>query len=306
MRFKALLLALLLFICSDVAAQEGAGAFEQLPIQKPRPGRLRYTSELTGFEEVQLKLKDPKRSPNTFSGATGDATRNVLAGLFGGNISTSESMTYLLRGELETDKKASDWQVLLFCPGQLEKTSTRVRNNDGSKSVQTERTTTLFWAEGAYGMLLADKDTLARFNVSTQPMRHAELNKQINGLFDRAAQQFRNDRSLLLREYLTVPRSLHFTATGSFRGKELVLLFDDYERIAWIFLNGALQGVFRADTDDYEGMFVAASARNRVQPYLLCPAGADESVRADCLRLALFGRLLFSAINQPEWSGSQR
>ena len=58
----------------------------------------------------------------------GDATRKLLIGIFRSGVNTSEDLTWELRQEIQTNEEELDWKLSIYCAGQLEKTSEKIKN----------------------------------------------------------------------------------------------------------------------------------------------------------------------------------
>lgn len=292
MHYRLFLSFALLFWTGSAGAQDQTSRFDTLAIRKPWAGRLVYETDLPQLSKVTLKIKDPKRSAATTGRVAGDAARNLLSGLTGINVSSSHDMRFLIQGILQTNREEDEWRLHLYCPGELEKTSSRTRNADGSKSVQVSKTTQLFWGAGANGYLHSGNDTAGRFRLYMAPLADSMLHAHFKELFAGAAQTFGH------QPVTTLPDRLHFAAVGTLRQKPLVVLFESSERVAWIFVDKQLAGVLRSDTDEYEGLF-GGNTRNRVSPFLLYRSELPEL--ADCLRLAMLSRLLYRTVSQDLW-----
>ena len=149
-----------------LAAQVAHDGFDSLVITKTKKAKYQMAGSV--ISSMELKWKNPKRSAYTPDEAVSDAARRLFTGIFGTDAS-SEEVTWELRHEIQTNAEDLDWNFTIYCAGALEKTSEKIRNSDGSKSVNTEKTGHLFWDRGASAVLLEKKDTIAAFVVSVNP-----------------------------------------------------------------------------------------------------------------------------------------
>jgi hypothetical protein len=188
---------------------------------------------------------------------------------------------------LHTDPPGYDWTVDLYSRG-----TTR---NDQLKTAD-EKTAVVpanlkgYWQSGSLGLIRHFNDTIAVFGVSLQPEKD----------------------SLFRKEYLTT-RGLHppvdpirkkwdkgldlvyanFGVFGEFKGAELMIIFYERNRTAYIFLNNNLDAIYQFDYDIPDTRIIKiAKGYPRVPPVLLLRHGVTEDQDADLSRLAIFCMLM--------------
>jgi hypothetical protein len=287
----------LFFICSELLAQPSTQSFDSLPITKPKKGKTEYELANPTLNQISLKWKRPKRSPHTAGQMAGDASRNLITSILGGTISTSQDMAWQFATELNTNTNNLNWRVELFCSGELEKESHRVRNDDGSHSLEKQKTAHLFWEKGTSGLIIEKEDTVSRFILTIVSIYDSSLSEDARPVFEE-----RDSRPV--DPWGSNFHGAHYILKGSFRGDEMQVLYNGSTNKGWIYLKGTLVSLFQSDNEPPGAGSVVMigkkykSASPRLAPYLLFD---KTTVLIDCLRLAMMSRLVEESVSHNSW-----
>ena len=287
----------LLFTSSVLHAQPSTVTFDSLAIVKPKKGKTQYELVNAPLSEIRLKWKSPRRGPHTAAQMAGDATRNLLTSILGGAISTSQDMDWKLTSELNTNVDSLNWRIELFCTGELEKESRRVKNEDGSRSLEKQKTAHLFWEKGTSGVIIEKEDTIGRFDVYLTSLDDSTLTTETRYIFEERDQR------------PTDPWGFNFhgadySLKGKFREKEIQVFFNGETNKGWIYLEGKMVSFFQSDNEPPgSGSVVMIGKKSkatvqRLTPYLL----HDKTTPLiDCLRLGMMSRLVEGAVSRNSW-----
>ena len=287
----------LFFICSELLAQLSTQSFDSLPITKPKKGKTEYELANPTLYQIGLKWKRPKRSPHTAGQMAGDASRNLFTSILGGTISTSQDMAWQLASELNTNTDSLNWRVELFCTGELEKESHRIRNDDGSHSLEKQKTAHLFWEKGTSGLIIEKEDTVSRFILTIISIYDSSLAEDTRPVFEE-----RDSRPV--DPWGSNFHGANYILKGSFRGNEMQVLYNGATNKGWIFLEGRLVSLFQSDNQPPGAGSVVMigkkykSASPRLAPYLLFD---KTTALIDCLRLAMMSRLVEESVSHNSW-----
>ena len=271
----------------SLSAQSPTMGFDSLAISRVK--KTKYQLEHPVLTSMQLKTKSPKRSAYTLNEAIGDGIGKLFTAILP-SLTSSEEMNWELQHDIETNIDSINWRLKMYCPGELEKTTERVRNSDGSKSVNVERMALLFWHRGSSAILLERGDTIGSFMVSINPN---------DSLFYRTRHLFATPATAVMRErrWQADPALKDFVLAGKFRDDQLQIFFDAAVLKAWIYRNKTLQAVFQSDLIDLD----KPSLRRTAPMYLLSRPGLKERELADCALLAGLSRLVATSVNTESW-----
>ena len=287
---RFLLSILIVASCCRVAAQPAQDSFA---FKRQKWAKARFEVDGAPLSELQIKWKSPKKSRYTFNEGVGDGVRKLFAGWLG-NSSSSQEITLFLPGEIKASGNYPNWKAELVCPGEMEKTSTRVRNRDGSKSVETDKTVRVFWEQGAVGHLIEKDDSIGRFAITVHPLSDSSLTDEQRD-FLQQVKPVSESKSFWTT---TIPMDRSYVLRGQFRGQPLTICFHGALYRGAIYLNDSLLATFQSGWDDSNLLF---SKKQQHQQYLLMQKGQDAGLQADALRLAALTRFVQSSVNKNFW-----
>lgn len=265
-------------------------------ISKPKKGKFLYEFRDPLISTITIKDKKPKRSPVSSGEVLGNAGRTALA-LFAGELFTFGSSTdvfWNVRGDLTCNNEVMNWEISLFCPGVLEKEKHRVANDDGSFSVETEKTAFLDWDREATGVIIELGDTIGRFIIIMDPRTNALVKEWNEAPFRKRQPRYQIPK----RNFLALPDVEHWYAdygiVGKLRGQSFVLLYNAELWQTWLFDENRLRMIFDADIDD----FPMTTKKDKLAPSLKLNMPIKDGEQRDLFRMAMLSRFLAKNLNQ--------
>ncbi len=267
-------------LASQLQGQIETTVLDSVPVVKPKMRRTLYKFTNNGPKEISVLdipvefIKDP--STPKLNG-WGSALFTSLIGL--GSSSTKDGY-WKLSGVISCNDTLPDWSVSMFCGGYLEKNRERVRNDDGSTSLETNTTNVYNWDKGAYGIILESTDTMGSFQIFRNLPEDEFLNKWSSFIFrDQGSKQNFNSKNDLfsLPNLLT---GLDYEISGKFRDRKFIIIQNGINRKIWIFWDDLLAGMFQADFD-----YTYVTKKSRNFPYFLINREIPVQDRRDLFRL---------------------
>jgi hypothetical protein len=293
--FSAGVFFLAVLLVTSLRAQPDEG-FTPVEMLKPRQSKAIYLFPQEVPGEIHLRSHKPDRSAYGAGEALGDAGRNALA-LVLGSMGSSREINWQLEAELRCSDRSLDWQIRLFCPGVLEKDSESVRNEDGSRSVQTVKTAFLDWHREATGLILERGDTIGRFIIVMNPRQNPVFGARAEEVY---AEQRSESVAAQNNRWFEVPANVptaDFGIIGVLRGERFTLLNNGNVRKIWLYSGDRHLGFFFPDLDDNPFL----RKKDRIQPRLLLAPDLPAEERSDWIRMALAGHQLSLLVSRNEF-----
>jgi hypothetical protein len=279
------LLWLFLFIISEneIKAQETKRIYDTIIFhgQGRKPlynvtGAPIKTIELDGFSDpvATNKLLD--------LGAHGLPQFDISAGsiftsLTGIGSSGSKDVYFKYPGRITTNESSYDWRTIVYCEGSITKERERVKNSDGSHSVQTTEQRYYYWDRGAKGIIIEKGDTISRYQIISYPHSDSIADEYI-----RLATLRENENG-----YSLLNPVWKYVLYGEFRGKECAILYNSAEKIIYELEDNEISWILL--TNDYSTRY---KKKDRIEIKLLLQENSDENQKNDMLRMAMFGQIL--------------
>jgi hypothetical protein len=227
-----------------------------------------------------------RHKPNTAMKDVGNGIMTMVTGI---GFSTTSDAGFMLSGAISCDDSLPDWDFALFCEGYVEKERERVRNEDGSLSVETNEINIYEWDRNATGIIIEDKDTLARFLIVMNPFEDPLVKKAAAEILSDqmpANPGRMNGRAIAARNR---SNGIDYAIRGKFSGYDFMIIHNGKENKVWIFFDSSLTGMFQTDQQN----LMVISKKKRIVPYLLI-SRETESDRRDIIRMAFLGKTLNS------------
>lgn len=287
-------LALLLsLICH---AQKPEELNDSLPVYKPKKTGYHYLINHASLNEVSFSFQNPVKYPFPGGRSLSDSA-NYTGPSFGSGylgLYTARARTFLLRGELDCGNPGLNWTIALFSEGLLEKVRSNVAQGNGSYSLQTEKTITLFWEKAAGGMIVEQADTIGRFYIEMNPLTNEYL-QQFN-VYVYSEREFPVKSSSGNKRYLTLITSpiTDYAVYGRIRDRNFALLTNGKCYQSYIYIEDEINCIFQSDIDFQS--FV--KKQDRIQPYILFDNTTDVILQNDLFRLAIMSRFLMEALGR--------
>ena len=210
---------------------------------------------------------------------------NILGGLAtiatGIGFGSTKEVDWYLASTIRTSNPKLDWIFDVYCPGYVEKERTRVKNDDGSYSVETNYVNKFLWHEGAIGFIIETGDTIGWHYVYRFPRT------------DTAAQKWSQIVYGGNQEHASINYT-EFALIGEFNGNQSGILVNSEDNRIYIFDGNTLSGMYQCQKPPK--LKLNKKKRTFAQPYLLVNKKLTAWERADVLRLAMEGLRMKSAI----------
>ncbi len=211
---------------------------------------------------------------------------NILGGLMtvatGIGFSSAAVVDWYLASSIRTSNPKLDWIFDVYCPGYIEKERTRVKNDDGSYSVETNYINKFSWEKGALGFIIEAGDTIGWSYVYRNPRT------------DTATQKWSHLVYTGIQEHSAIIYN-EFALVGEFTGKKYGILFNSTENRIYIITSDEISGIYQCQKPPQ----LKLSKKKRkpfAQPYLLVNTRLTSWERMDILRLAMLGLRMKSAV----------
>lgn len=260
---------------------------DSVAIVKPKMHGKSYQFIDNGPKEIQYKnIENVLTNDSSTLGLSGFSSA-VLTQLTGLGSSSAREGFWKVSGSINCNDTLPDWYVYLFCKGYQQKDRERIRNDDGSVSMQTNKTNVYYWNSKATGLILENMDTVGVFQIIIGIPEDELVKKWHEFIFNKRSfsQNFSSNTKWPTEPYFSY--GTNYEITGKFRDKNFVLIQNGTNRRVWIFFDELLAGMFQGDID-YSG--VNKKSRNR--PYLMINKEIPPGDRRYIFRLAIMSRFM--------------
>lgn len=269
-----LLLCLFLFILSEteIKAQETNGTYDTIHIYG-KGNKKNYTVQGSNIGYVELSGYNPA-IVHKLAKFGGDLVGESLTGLTGIGFGGTRDVEFVYPGHIDTFIPNYDWEMHVYCDGSITTERNRVKNSDGSRSVETTEHRYYYWDRGTKGVIIEMSDTIGRLEV----IRWPNPDPVLDTLIMEVAQKKREQGDSL---FATAWR---YVALCQFRWKETAIWFNYAANEMYILAANELQGVLKIGP-----LPERIKRKTPVKFTLLAQATLPENDRIDILRLAMFG-----------------
>ena len=277
-------------IAPFLSGQNNTTRLDSVPVIKPKMNQDLYLFTGSGGTEIQFW----KNQPVIFKGKKplrdfGNGLLTLASGL---GFGSSNDIIWRVNGRIKCNDALPDWNINLFCEGNITKDRERVRDTDGSWSVETDKIKMMFWDKDATGFILEGADTVGFFLIIMDPHRNTLLNPWATEIFSQKNTQVipASKKWSLNPKYL---KDVDYGVAGRFRDKNLAIISNGSTFKTWIYIQNEFKCIFSADLDDN-----MISKKDRVMPYFLIDQNIPETERSDLLRLAIMSRIINQVMNK--------
>jgi hypothetical protein len=279
---KALCLFFLLNPILFLRAQDTVAAFDTMQLMQPNDFRDVYTIRDTLINSISIQASAATQVNAVHFTFGGDVLKGMMALATGIGIGGIKNVDWYLASIIRTSNPKLDWILDIYCPGYVEKQKSRVRNNDGSYSVETNYENAFLWEKGAIGFIIEAGDTVGWHYVYRDPRINPALAKWLQPAY----QGKQEHASINYRE---------FALLGEFAGKESCILFNSSDNRIYLFRGNEPTGILQCLKPSMQIIF-NKKKHKVVQPYLLVNQKLTAWERMDVLRLAMAGLRIKRAI----------
>ncbi len=266
--------------------------YDSISISKPKIFKDTYHLNHSILSEITVVKRKPKPAADIPKGFWGNLTGGAFTLLTGVITTASDSSLWMTTNELTANDSEYNWNVLLFFPGELKKSRERVKNDDGSSSVETEKWLEVDWSKGAYGLIFEKNDTIGRFSMATNLQSEPE---SLNWL-SRLEKESTAIRSKLEKHEL-FQMYYDFNISGSFYGKSFTVISSGSNYKSIILIDNIPHAIFQSKPD-----ILFIGKKNRIEPYLLINKTLSGNMEIDLFRLSMLSRLIAKTIDEDAYS----
>ncbi len=281
--FRILLSVLLLAVVHSVCkAQEMISVMDTIKFTQTNYSPIELTLSDTLINLMSLENATAKQMNDVHFKTGGNMLRGMITLATGFGIGDAKDVDWYLTSDIQTNNPELDWKMDVYCPGNVEKQRSRVKNENGSYSLETYYVNTFLWNKGALGFIIEKNDTIGWHYVHREPRTDTAVQKW-------ARQVYPPDQEYSLVNYQ------EFALLGEFTGKESSIYYNSISDRIYIFSDQGLKGIFQCQPPPPQNLF-KKKKRIPPQPYLLADNSLTAWERIDLLRLAMVGLRMKSAI----------
>jgi len=278
----AICLNIFMFQVENIKAQNTIVLFDTIHLVQKQ-----YYSEDFSLDDTLInKISIQKAAAVQLKDAKFKAGGNILGGLMtvatGIGFSSQADVDWYLASLIRTSNPKLDWIFDVYCPGYIEKERTRVKNDDGSYSVETNYIDRFSWEKGSLGLIIEAGDTIGWNYVYRNPRTDTATQKWLHLVYTG------------IQEYPAINYN-EFALAGEFTGKKYGILFNSPQNRIYIITGDEISGIYQCQKPPQ----LKLSKKKRkpfVQPYLLVNIKLAAWERMDILRLAMVGLRMKSAV----------
>jgi hypothetical protein len=291
--YRLLLSLVCLVAVSFVSGQEVITDLDSIRVVKPKMRQSIYQFVDFGSKELQFEntgmefIKDPKTPKLNGLGST------AFTSITGLNSSSKKEGYWKVSGLIHCNDTLPGWHVTLYCDGYIEKERERVRNDDGSWSVETNEQKVCYWDQDPFGVILENIDTIGSFQINMKLTEDGLLSRWQPFIFPtKSFSQTAGSKksSWVITSFLM---EKDFEIRGKFHEKDFVLIQTGFNHKVWIFIDESLAGMFQGDNDN-----PGVTKKHRNAPYMLINKEIPGCDRRNIFRLAAMSRYINSYVSE--------
>ncbi len=257
--------------------------YDSVPVGKPKAMKSLYQLDHPQLREIKLVNNNPRsetKMPKKFW--SGEGAFTLLTGL---QTSDSEAMIWIMDNALSITSAEYSWQVPLYCPGEYSKNRERVKNEDGSRSVETNETISLDWDMGSSGLIVEQRDTLGAFIVIKNPIEDSLSKVWLSTLLKNGSKLIQR-----LKRYDGGFPKNSFLVRGELNGRYFSMVTSGNHYQTVLIVDGIPVAFYQREPD-----FIILGKKDKLYPYILIAKDERDRDRMDIIRLALLNTLVIQS-----------
>jgi hypothetical protein len=181
----------------------------------------------------------------------------------------------------------------MFCEGYVQKDRNRVRDDDGSWSVETSETHVYYWEKNASGLIIESKDTIGYFLIVMNPAEDSLLKAWSDYILPKKVDNENAKSKIKLSvSWKPVPGN-DYGIIGKLYNEDFFIIRNGTDRKVWISIDNILRCKFQSDLD-YPGL----SKKYWIMPYLLINNNIPGIDRRELFRLSILSCFLNNYLDQ--------
>jgi hypothetical protein len=265
-----------------IKAQEDVHAFDTIHLFHHDFYSNDYSLEDTLIHTISIKTTAATQMNDVHFKLGGSILGGIATIATGIGFGSAKEVDWYLTSTIRTSNPKLDWTFDVYCPGYVEKERTRVKNDDGSFSVETNYVNKFLWQSGAIGFVIEAGDSIGWHYVYRFPRTDSAVRKWSRMVYKGNPEH-------------PVVNYKEFALIGEFTGKESAILFNSEDNRIYIYNGSELSGIYQCQNPPK----LTLSKKKRKpfeQPFLLVNTMLSAWGRMDVLRLAMEGIRMKSAI----------
>ncbi len=282
MNVKLYLVVLLSFLTTSLSGQKILMEFDSLPMQNRRFNKDVYIFNYEALKEISINSKTPKSVIPPKKNFWGNLALGSLTLLSGIITESNDETLWMSQCELSANDKNNNWQVDLFFPGTYVKSRERIKNDDGSWSVDTDRGLYVDWNNGAYGLIIEKSDTIGAFSLATISGADKESQRWLT-MINSDGKWVHS----IIKKYEPLKMNYDFVVSGIVRGKNFLLITSGSNYRSLVVIENKPVAVFQNAPN-----FIILRKKDRIYPYLLSETMLNDIEMTDLIRLVMFNCLI--------------
>ncbi len=279
--------ALLVLAIYISGAQNILVEYDSVPVTKPKIIKDSYFIGHGLLKEITIEKKKPGAATKIPKNIPGNFSGGVFTLLTGISTESSVENIWVIKGELKANPEIYTWQVHLFFHGELVKSRERIRNEDGSSSLETQKGIFINRDKGAFGFILENTDTIGSFNLKTNVESELEDLKWITRLeLQSKTVRAKTSKFIPAQMYSDIKIYGFIDNTN----------FSSYTRGNSFMTVNLIENqpvcVFQSDPD-----LVILGKKNKINPYLLFDKSLNETEQLNQIRLSILTKFIAKTID---------
>lgn len=286
-QLKYYLVILFSIMMFNGTSQKILSEYDSIAVSKPKMTIKTYQFNNPFLNEIAIVNSKPKAisdNPNKFwKNLTGGAI-TLFTGISTGS---SDVSLWVTENKLKTNNSEYDWEIHFFFEGEYSKTRERIKNDDGSTSVSTEKGIYINWSKQTYGLIIEKNDTVGDFDLLTNLQTDIESNNWLTKMENESA-IVRSKTS----KFLPSQMFYDFKVTGVYKERYFKIITSGSNFKSLILFDSKPVAMFQGEPN-----YVLLGKKNRIEKYLLYEKMMSDSEIVDLLRLSMLSRLLANSVS---------
>jgi hypothetical protein len=289
MKFQNLHIVLLLFfliIVSNANAQKILSEYDSIPVNKLKSLKTKYDFHNSGLGEITISSKYPKtvdKSPSGFLGGT----FTLLTGI---STESFRDAKYVTQNEIAPENTSLVWETPFYFDGTFSKTRDRVKNDDGSYSINVDKTISVNFDNGIFGYIIEQNDTIGRFSFN----RYYN-DRQSDEFVDYWLSKIEKDENLESRKIINsmfIEANNDFIVDGEINENKFTIIGKGSHFRSVILINNEPKVVFQNKPN-----LVLLNKKNRTNTYVLIDKNLNDTERINLLKLVMLSGLISNFVD---------
>lgn len=279
----SLLFSVLMF---NATSQKILSEYDSIPISKSKLKNKTYLFNNPLLKEISIVSGKPKavsENPNKFWKNLSGGALTLFTGFTTGS---SDTALWVTENQLKTANSEYECDIHFFFAGEYSKTRERVKNDDDSWSVETEKGIYIDWSQQTYGLLIEKNDTIGDFTILLDTWSDIESKKWLSEMNNENAEV-----SSTAIKFLPSQINIDFKITGYYKEKYFKIIISGKSYKSLILYDSKPVAIFQGDPN-----YITLGKKYRIEKYLLHEKMISDTEIIDLLRLSLLSRLLANIV----------